>query len=168
MRPGAKAFRAHDKATGEADGYILGYEVYKIVSLENVLTLRGLSGSHRLDYLCDDGKRDFYCDTLWVDPHHRKGKNCREFIETSEAFDFAAKRNILIDWIARCLAPKRPEAFIASWGFPNCGSAIFVFPIVRIGYCELNPKEFLSSVPGEMHEGLYPLRARLPEACGLE
>lgn len=43
MRPGAKAFSAHDKATGEAVGYIFVYEACKRASLPNTLTLRGLS-----------------------------------------------------------------------------------------------------------------------------
>jgi ribosomal protein S18 acetylase RimI-like enzyme len=66
MRQGALLYAARDEASGRLVGYVLGKELAAGEGDEHRQTLREISGTTALDYLCEGGRRVFYVTGLAV------------------------------------------------------------------------------------------------------
>jgi ribosomal protein S18 acetylase RimI-like enzyme len=66
MRQGALLYAARDEASGRIVGYVLGKELAAGEGDEHRQTLREISGTTALDYLCEGGRRVFYVTGLAV------------------------------------------------------------------------------------------------------
>jgi ribosomal protein S18 acetylase RimI-like enzyme len=60
FRSGRRADAARDRATGKIVGYVLGKELAVNPGDDRLQTLREISGTTALDYLCEGGRRVFY------------------------------------------------------------------------------------------------------------
>lgn len=66
MRQGALLYVAREQSDGKIVGYVLGKELGAGEGDEHRQTLRGISGTAALDYLCEGGRRVFYVSGLAV------------------------------------------------------------------------------------------------------